>query len=123
RSHCSKLRIGKCSNSIGYQPRIGTKREPISVCAPAESVTSGSARWIDFRFGLNRLVGSLIGADVDMRATIRSAKYELSSGLGTNCRSRARTIPYRSGTDASTSFGDPPRGHQNSSASLEITQS
>ncbi len=62
-------------------------------CAPADSVTFGSPRWIAFRFGRKRLFGSLIGAEPETRAVIRSAKNRSSSGRGTNWRSSARTIP------------------------------
>ncbi len=54
---------------------------------------------------------------------MRSAKNAPSSGRGRKWRQQPRTTPNRAGTVASTSFSDPPRGHQNSSASELITQS
>ena len=54
---------------------------------------------------------------------MRSAKNAPSSGRGRKWRQQPRTTPYRAGTVARTSFSDPPRGHQNSSASVWITQS
>ena len=55
---------------------------------------------------------------------MRSAKKGLvASERGTKWRQHPRTTPKREGTAPSTSFNDPPRGHQNSSASELITQS
>src|SRR5205814_151022 len=57
------------------------------------------------------------------RIVIRSANDPGRSGLGAKLRHIPLTLPNRGGTAVNTSFSVPARGHQNSSASLLITQS
>ena len=80
------------------------------MCEPKPIRIRGSARWAAFACGRYGLVGSLIGADAETRAVIRSAKNP-SPGRGTKCRLRAQTIPTLFGTAVSVSFRVPLRGH------------
>ena len=83
----------------------------------------GWPRWATFTTGLYGVPGSLIGAGVARRSVIRSPNQPWSPQGGTKFRVSARTTPYSAGTEASASGIEPARGHQNSSASLAITQS
>ena len=101
----------------------GGRSMPETSWLPCPTTTRGSPRCAALATGLNGVAVSLIGARVVRRTVIRSAKNLPSSRTGTNGRETACTTPYLSGTAANTSFREPPRGHQNSSASLRSTQS
>ena len=90
---------------------------------PSATTTSGLPRTATFATGRNGVAGSLIGAAAERRTTIRSAKGASSSRSGTKFCCRPRTLPYPAGTRPNASRNDPPRGHQNSSASPRSTQS
>ena len=120
RMHCSSDRTGKWRISIGYQPRSGTSPVPNASWFPRPTRTSAAPRCADLKCVLS---GCGWNDGAQSRAVIRSAKNRSSSGRGTKLRQAPRTTPKRSGIAANSARKSPPRGHQNSSASVFRTQS
>ena len=119
---CSSVRSGKWKTSTGNQPVAGQ-----TGCRRARgSHASAGSRDAPVDRLPDRLVEG--GGVVDRRVLATGARSSARRRAPVvrarhEERQNAWTIPYASGTAASTSFSDPPRGHQNSSASVLITQS
>ena len=87
---------------------------------PAADANVGAARCADLKCVLS---GCGWNDGAQSRAVIRSAKKRSSSGRGTKLRHAPRTTPKRCGNRREERLKSPPRGHQNSSASVLRTQS
>ena len=115
----------KCRTSIGCQARIGSRPSARARCGfPPRSSTFGSARWATFwcawkivalapgRRGRRRRHGHALGEEAHRpRASAGNAASTL--GRRRSARAPSQAPPSR----------EPPRGHQNSSASVFRTQS
>ena len=114
----------KCRTSSGCQARKRLETRCLGVVVPRLDLDLGVRAMRDLLVGVeDRLLRRPDAPGAARRTVMRSAKKDPSSGRGRKWRQQPRTTPYRSGTVASTSFNDPPRGHQNSSASAWSTQS
>ena len=109
------LRTGKCSTSNGNHSRTRRRPLPSTSWFPTATTASGTraVRDLDLRVVRAREIGGRPRADrhpLEERLRRRAGGRTAARGRG-----RRRTRP---GTAARISWNEPPRGHQNSSASL-----